>query len=229
MKFEMFPYNLVKCLPHFPQRQNHMIDEFKKVATEPGKHRANLYYGFNLDYTLKTLQFNDHVLAMNQDRSKQAKYCSNLPGALGCSISFCACINIAKLTGFPYVFLFDDDITFAEGYNEKMEKALAELPEDFNLCLLGYFRDDFEQHSFSEHLFSADNIHNNGGFGILISRNCYDKILIDFAKNPMLLTDDFWYVNRYEKVYAVKERLVLSSPDPRMSTIEAREHQTENK
>lgn len=229
MEFDIFSYNLVRCLPHVPQRQTNVVNQFKKISGDPNNSKCNLFYGFNLDYTLKRCPFNDNIIKMNKGRDIQIRYLKNLPGALGCTISFNACINIAKLANFPYLFIFEDDIFFIDDFNNKLKENLYELPDNFEVCLLGRNRDDFEVQEFSDHLIKANNIHNNGGFALLINRTVFDRILLDFAKNPMLLVDDFWYVNKYENCFATKERLVLSSPDPRYSTIEGREHIVQNK
>ena len=228
MEFDLFSYNLVRCLPHFPNRQSHIVDQFKKISDD-SRARCNIFYGFNLDYALKRCIYNDNIIKMNKDRERQIKYCRGLPGALGCTISFNSCINIAKLANFPHLFIFEDDVFFVDDFNKKLKENLDELPDDFEVCLLGRNRDDFEVHNYSDHLIKADNIHNNGGFALLINRIVYDKILLDFARNPMLLVDDFWYVGKYDNCFATKERLVLSSPDPRYSCIEGREHTGENK
>lgn len=229
MKFDVFSYNLVRCLPHYPARQRHILDQFGKISGDPKNPRCNIFYGFNLDYTLKRCIYSDDVIKLNKDRERQVRYLRGLPGGLGCTVSFNSCINIAKLANFPYLFCFEDDIFFCEDFLKKLEENLNELPDNFEICLLGRNRDDFEVHPYSEHLIKADNIHNNGAFGILINRIAYDKILLDFAKNPMLLVDDFWFWQKYDNCFATKERLILSSPESRYSTIEAREFNKLNK
>lgn len=228
IKFDILSYHIIRTMPHVPARQNHMIEQFKKITPEGGNTKCNLFYGFNLDHTLEKCKINKSICKANKNRKRQIKYVENLPGALGCTISFYSAINIAKMANFPYVFILEDDIFFCDDFINVLNKHLENLPDDFEICILGRNRDDFEPIAYNDFLIKADNIHNNGGFALLINQKAYDKILVDFATNPVLLVDDFWYVNKYENSYCVKNNIIVSSPDPRYSTIEAREHITKN-
>ena len=226
-RFDVLSYHIVRTMPHSPNRQNHMIDQFKKLKPE-GEAKCNLLYGFNLDMTLEKCKVNKSVSKLNKKRKQQIRYIENLPGSLGCTISFYSAINIAKMANFPYVFIFEDDIFFCDNFIEIMNSQLESLPDDFEVCILGRNRNDFEPIAYNDFLMKADNIHNNGGYALLINNTAYDKILLDFATNPLLLVDDFWYVCGYKNCYCSENNLVISNPDPRYSTIESREHIQKN-
>jgi GR25 family glycosyltransferase involved in LPS biosynthesis len=60
-------------------------------------------------------------------------------GAVGCMLSHLGIIKYAKQKGFKSIFILEDDVVFADGFNDILAKALNELPNDWCLLYTGSY------------------------------------------------------------------------------------------
>lgn len=80
----------------------------------------------------------------NYERIDAVKIDANIPskrkGQIGCALSFATCFEKAKNENLKNVLLFEDDFEFKENKEiifQKLNKALSELPEDWDSLFLG--------------------------------------------------------------------------------------------
>ena len=59
------------------------------------------------------------------------------PGLLGCSLSHYGAIKKGYDNGYNNVFIFEDDFILVDNFEEELEKAIQELPEDWDMFYLG--------------------------------------------------------------------------------------------
>lgn len=59
------------------------------------------------------------------------------PGNAGNLLSHFTIIHTAYIMGLDAILVFEDDPVFREGFTEKMNEFLAELPEDWDMIMLG--------------------------------------------------------------------------------------------
>lgn len=58
-------------------------------------------------------------------------------GVIGCALSHKGIVHKAKLRGHETVLIFEDDVAFEEGANEKFYEWISEVPEDWDMLYLG--------------------------------------------------------------------------------------------
>lgn len=72
-------------------------------------------------------------------------------GGLGVLLSYLKLFEKISALDGP-VITFEDDITIKDNFDEEIEKILRELPEDFDMCYLGYGDKKIDFKEFSENL-----------------------------------------------------------------------------
>lgn len=61
------------------------------------------------------------------------------PGLIGCFLSHYFILQEALLNGYDSVAVFEDDVILVSEFQEKFQRAQAELPETWELFMLGYY------------------------------------------------------------------------------------------
>lgn len=61
------------------------------------------------------------------------------PGLIGCFLSHYFIMQEALLNGYNSVAVFEDDVVLVLNFKERYEAALSELPEKWELFMLGYY------------------------------------------------------------------------------------------
>ncbi|MDB5200572.1 MAG: glycosyltransferase 25 family protein [Chitinophagaceae bacterium] len=59
------------------------------------------------------------------------------PGNCGCNLSHYLIIQSALIMGFKAIMVFEDDVMIAKGFVEKVDKCLADIPEGWDMLMLG--------------------------------------------------------------------------------------------
>ena len=62
----------------------------------------------------------------------------NNPGLVGCFLSHYFILQEAILNNYKHILIFEDDVTFVNGFNEILAYSLKQLPSDWQLVYLGY-------------------------------------------------------------------------------------------
>lgn len=62
----------------------------------------------------------------------------DVPKEFGCSMAHAKVLKLAKERDLPFCLIFEDDAYPRIDFKEHIEKALADLPEDANGCMLGF-------------------------------------------------------------------------------------------
>ena len=102
---------------------------------------------------------------------------------LGCLLSHRKCFELAKERGYKNFLLLEDDVFFVPNFNKKLEEALKDIPDDWDMIYLGSL---LEQNwsPLYDMSFSFTPIKNNiwkayqctGGHAIIFKDTMYDCI-----------------------------------------------------
>ncbi len=60
------------------------------------------------------------------------------PGLIGCFLSHYFIFQEAVVNGYERILVFEDDVTFVNGFNERLAYALDQLPTNWDFVYLGY-------------------------------------------------------------------------------------------
>lgn len=60
-------------------------------------------------------------------------------GLIGCFMSHYFILQNAILSGYKRIAIFEDDVLFVSGFTEKMNTAMFEVPDKWQLLYLGYY------------------------------------------------------------------------------------------
>lgn len=99
--FDVYKYHFIVTNSDY---NNLYIAEKLKILSKRNDFSANLYYLYNTT-RLKSMTIYNNQLS--QDDKKTMEKC---PEFLGYIDAFVACLNIANLNNWPYIFIFRDDI-----------------------------------------------------------------------------------------------------------------------
>jgi len=110
------------------------------------------------------------------------------PGEVGCIMSHTNAVKLAKENNWPYVIIFEDDITIAEDFNKRVNLMFKMLPKDWEHVYLsgtpkfkGYFFNQFPQVIPSPW---TDCLHS-----YIVKDTAYDKIIKKFDKKETTADD----------------------------------------
>jgi len=149
-----------------------------------------------------------------------------LKGEIGCYLSH---INLWKEwknnSSNNKLLILEDDIIFVEKFNKKLKNILSELPEDWDVLLLGWnkrskFKKYIEQKNVSENL-QKTVCPTFGCTGYMINKSFIDKINKYTKIKNIYMPIDFIFhdVNIDLNIYNSKEKLIISKLN-NVSTIE---------
>ena len=82
---------------------------------------------------------NGKALSAAQLQESTTLYCqvTCTPAMVGCGLSHLAICQRMLRDGARTVLIMEDDVVITNGFAEKMQRALAEVPDDFDILLLG--------------------------------------------------------------------------------------------
>ena len=72
--------------------------------------------------------------------------------ATGCHLSHAKCFKDAIREGFDRILIFEDDVEFFPGATDNLNKALVELPGNWDMFYLGANLDSYPAYQVSEHI-----------------------------------------------------------------------------
>ena len=131
------------------------------------------------------------------------------PGQIGCALSHIKIWEDAVKNNYNNIIVFEDDAVIPEDFWDKFDKVYNELPEDWDLLLLG--GTNLGGRIYSDNLLVPDNRSGNWGtFAMLINVNFIKKILKELKLNTTI--DDYlinnYYYNKKLKIFFVKKNLI---------------------
>jgi|GEM_PF-3661508 len=127
-------------------------------------------------------------------------------GALGCLRSHRIALEYAKAKGWEMVLIFEDDAQPVEGFNEKLEEVMKELPEDWDMLWLGG-KDNTPPAPYTERLKQLTG--SWGTYGIIIRNTVYNFFIEQF-KEEHQSSDEYYRRNHLKfKSFRTSVDLVL--------------------
>lgn len=113
---------------------------------------------------------------------------SKWKGDSGCLASHRKALIYARDKNWPCVMIFEDDIAFVDGFNEKLKAAMLQMPESWGALWLGG-KDRYPNGQYTSML----SINNGmwGAYAFVIRQNLYQKFIDLFAEDK-LSTDDYF-------------------------------------
>jgi GR25 family glycosyltransferase involved in LPS biosynthesis len=106
-----------------------------------------------------------------------------IPGWQACTMSHRKVLQEAQDIGLNNVLIFEDDVVFTKDFSERLSKAIAELPEDWDIFYLGAsFHKTTVQ--ISSQLSRADETYCNHAIGI--NKSTIDLLLKKVSENDVI-------------------------------------------
>ncbi len=119
-------------------------------------------------------------------------------GIIGCVIANRNLIEIAKLRKYDKVLILEDDAQLCQGFDQKLQTALTDLPE--NWCILRLHQSTDGQPRLVSYTNSLNTVTKcNGTYGWVVNNRYYDIIIQLLTKNLGVLQTDRW--GTYEKTF----------------------------
>lgn len=207
-------YHIVTTLISSSDRIENIQKEFKKFKINP-----NFYWSYNSKIINKIDVDFSKLNKISHDRT----YIPNNTGWIGCETGLLGAINIAKILNWPYLFVFEDDITIHPKFNELMNQYVAENL-NYSMILLGY--NQSIKNTKNNYLFTFNDMYISGGYGYLINQNYYD-FFIDKINNPdcIQVRDQIYFKyfsldKSIDNVYLLSNKLIMLNELNEKSNIE---------
>lgn len=127
-------------------------------------------------------------------------------GGLGLLLSYINLFNVIKDLDSPAI-TFEDDTSIDDTFDSYLEKVINELPDDFDLCYLGYGGSEIQKDYFSENLSIPTGVVNCTPAFIISPKGALK--LLELLKNIDNQIDTALYTRfRHLKVFVSNERIV---------------------
>lgn len=124
----------------------------------------------------------------------------HIPGSIGCTRAHRGVINLAKMQGYPWVAVFEDDVTFKEDFLFVMARAIEALPDDWDALQIGGVvgASDFGWNKPGGSVepinqWLAKGVRIGGGQSYVIRDTIYDQLL-EAWKPWYAANDDTWFI-----------------------------------
>ena len=228
MYYDVLKYHIVTTLFRSQDRQNSISNEFKKLSDD-NNFKVNFYYSLDCKNYQK-FKIENNVFNISQNYKKinsihkindfgRIKYLKENPGWLGCTSGFLGAINIAKILNWPYLFVFEDDITFNTDFIPKFNFYMSKI-SNYNVIVIDRL-ETFTKHSKHEsenEFFYKINHHIFGGHAFLINQNYYDFLIDQLNKEDNILARDQFYLENDDKIYLLKNKIIRINIDTAMNS-----------
>lgn len=112
--------------------------------------------------------------AVDGDDVPLPEYWRHTAGAYGCLRSHLEVVEEARRIGAPSVLIFEDDVVFHAGLQQKFAAGMRELPDDWDMLYFGALHKD-EPVSFSEHLCRLTR--SNSTYAYALRNTVYDAFI----------------------------------------------------
>lgn len=143
------------------------------------------------------------------DGNELPKVAEGIPlrqGDLGCLLSHIKALEYAQKQGWKCVLIFEDDITFVDGFNDKLKTAMKSLPSRWDMLWIGG-TDAKPSYPYNDYLKRLNQ--SWGTYGYVIRDCCY-QYFIDLFNEQKRSSDDYYRANHAKfSSFRTKENLVI--------------------
>ena len=195
-----------------PDRNNNVIEQLNKLNLLPISERFSAIDGktLNIDNIDRKIITQNGI---NNAKKSDILYTHLTPGAIGCAMSHQAIYKKIVNENINRCLILEDDITFIEDFQNKLNNLEKEITDDFDLFFLGYHRVS----QYDTINFISKNIHKfitiYGLFGYIVTKKGAQKLLEIF---PITLQRDSEITRNSNviDIYGVGKdsQLILSDP-----------------
>lgn len=126
---------------------------------------------------------------------------------MACLRSHLEVLKIARDKGLKNVLILEDDVYFADGFKEKLDKVMQDLPDNWDALHLGGTDHPTRRAKFfTMHLNKCD--YTTGAFGIVINETIFDFLIEKISEEKKQV--DIYYAELQNKLnwFRTKENLV---------------------
>lgn len=118
------------------------------------------------------------------------------PGDYGCLLSHVEVIKTAKERQLECILVLEDDVEFIDGFQDRLNKAMSELPDNWDMLWLGGLpREKNEPYSDSlDRMFGSW-----GTYGYVIRNTMYLTVLRVLSEQPIKYSVDDYYGRLHSK------------------------------
>ncbi len=220
----MFSKIIYINLDRRPDRNENVISQLNKINYNGNLERFNAIDARKLDINLMPSNLFTKKAIETANNPNMKVYTFMTKGAIGCTLSHKLVFEKILYGEHDYVLILEDDITFVDNFNDKLNNLLKNMPS-YDMLFLGYHnKNDLKKY---EHYDTPYEIW--GLFGYIINKKAAKRLLEVF---PITLQIDSELPRAFPdlKVYAVKkeEKLILSDLSQEAYTygtdIQTREH-----
>ena len=124
------------------------------------------------------------------------------PGHYGCLMSHLKILEDAQSNNYGSILILEDDAAFSENYLEVLEKAMKDLPDDWNMFYLSA-NNVGEKIPVTDSIYRATRLLTTHAYAI--NSNFYERLISEIHKNKLTKNVDVIYANimHESKVYLI--------------------------
>lgn len=131
-------------------------------------------------------------------------------GMMGCLMSHVNLITEARDSGLETVLVFEDDVEFEEGLNEKFNEWYKEVPEDWDMLYLGGNHNVRAVEKCNTHLMKCTNTYTTHAYAL--KHTIYDVLLDRINRKDLDVDVMYADVQRGCNAYCFTPRLAWQRP-----------------
>jgi len=144
------------------------------------------------------------VIGVDGMKLKRTESITIPPGDYGCLLSHKKCIELAKENKWPCVLIIENDVTFIDGFSERLKKAMSELPENWDMLWLGGLPRE-QNEPYSE---SLDRMFGSWGtYGYVIRDTMYLTVLNILSQEKLIYSVDDYFGRIHGKHNSFRTRV----------------------
>ena len=190
-----------------------VFNQLEKFTNMTGLNTLGGVVYINLDNRPDRLKLiKDELIKLGADENKMHRVAGvYVPknGHKGCIQSHILALRIAKLNNWPNVGIFEDDAEANDNitpdeFKEKLKSGLAELPDDYDVLMLGTANADKE--SIPDKQIIQKLKSSTTGTAYIVNQKYYDKILSLFEHCNTMMPTDKWGDDGGHEPYALDQK-----------------------
>lgn len=129
---------------------------------------------------------------------------------IGCMLSHYNIIKNAKKNNYKRILILEDDICFAENFNEKFNKFISNIPNNYKLLYLGATQHNWKDIEYENEFYYAEGT--DGTFAYSITSKLYDTILNTDEVNNKPIDYKLWDIqkNFYKECFVCYPNIIIA-------------------